>query len=161
MQQVLLLRHLGLWYWWPQLSAAGPPLTSRLMVLMTLVVCSRSSWTWLSAAGPPPQTSRLMVLMTLVVCSRSSWSPRAFLREWLLEASAVSVVPSSPSSSVVFSFNTLKALTLLVHAVLFWCFHNPPNSDTDHRIFNMHMWSFCMPIHTGGLQFIVSSKGLL
>ena len=22
--------------------------------------------------------------------------------------------------------------------VLFWCFHNPPNSDMDYRIFNVH-----------------------
>ena len=28
---------------------------------------------------------------------------------------------------------------LLVHAGLFCCFHNSPNSDTDYRIFNVHM----------------------
>ena len=29
----------------------------------------------------------------------------------------------------------------------FWCFHNPPNSDMDSRIFSAHVWSFCMHIH--------------
>ena len=30
------------------------------------------------------------------------------------------------------------------------CFHNPPNSDMDYRIFNVCMWSFlCVRIHTG------------
>ena len=33
---------------------------------------------------------------------------------------------------------------LLVHAGLFWWFHNPPNSDMDYRIFNVRMCSFCM-----------------
>ena len=42
-------------------------------------------------------------------------------------------------------------LTLLVHAGLFWCFQNPPNSDMDYRISNMRMWSFCMHIHPGDL----------
>ena len=31
--------------------------------------------------------------------------------------------------SIVSSFNIMKTLTLLVHAGLFCCFHNPPNSD--------------------------------
>ena len=35
---------------------------------------------------------------------------------------------------------------LCVHAGLFWCFHNPPNSDVDCRICNVRMWSFCMYI---------------
>ena len=37
------------------------------------------------------------------------------------------------------NFNILKTLTLLVHAWLFWCFHNPPNSNMDYRIFNVRM----------------------
>ena len=36
-------------------------------------------------------------------------------------------------------FNTLKDLTHLVYAGLFWCFHNSLNSDLDYRIFNVHM----------------------
>ena len=40
-----------------------------------------------------PQTSRLMVLMKLVVCSRSSFHTRAFLQVWFLGASAVPVLP--------------------------------------------------------------------
>ena len=41
-----------------------------------------------------------------------------------------------------------KLMTLLVRTGVFWCFHNPPNSDMDYRIFNMQMWSFCLRIHT-------------
>ena len=33
---------------------------------------------------------------------------------------------------------------------IFLCFHNPPNSDMDCRIFNVRTWSFlCVRIHTG------------
>ena len=28
---------------------------------------------------------------------------------------------------------------------VFLCFHNPPNTDMDYRIFNVHMWSFYTP----------------
>ena len=41
----------------------------------------------------------------------------------------------------------IKTVTLLVHAELFWCFHNPSNSDRDYKIFNM---SIC--VHTGDLS---------
>ena len=34
------------------------------------------------------------------------------------------------------------------------CFHNPPSSDMDYGIFNVHMWSLCMRIT--GLHFLVS-----
>ena len=37
----------------------------------------------------------------------------------------------------VSNFSIMKTLTLLVHAGLFWCFHNPPNSNLDYRIFNV------------------------
>ena len=40
---------------------------------------------------------------------------------------------------IVSNLNTLKTLTLLAHAGLFWCFHSPPNSDVDYRIFNARM----------------------
>ena len=40
---------------------------------------------------------------------------------------------------IVSNVSVLKTLTLLVHAGLFWCFHNPPNCDIDYRIFNMRM----------------------
>ena len=33
---------------------------------------------------------------------------------------------------IVSSFNFLTILTLSVHALLFWCFHNPQNSDVDY-----------------------------
>ena len=45
-----------------------------------------------------------------------------------------------------------------MHAGLFCCFHSPPNSDMDYRIFNMHMWSFCMHIHTGDLSLYSHPK---
>ena len=38
---------------------------------------------------------------------------------------------------IVSNFNILKTLTLSVHVVFFWCFHNPPNSSTDYRVFNV------------------------
>ena len=34
--------------------------------------------------------------------------------------------------------------TFSVFAVPFCFFHNPPDPDMDYRIFNMHMWYFCM-----------------
>ena len=40
---------------------------------------------------------------------------------------------------VVFNFSIMKTLTLLVHAGLFGCFHSPPNSEMDCRIFNVRM----------------------
>ena len=40
---------------------------------------------------------------------------------------------------------------------MFQCFHNPPNSDMDHWISNVPIWSFCL--HTCGTQiFKVSSE---
>ena len=61
---------------------------------------------------------------------------------------------------IVSNFNILKTLTLLVHAGLFWCVHNPPNSDMDYSSLTcvgdlLHAYT---PV---GPQFIVSSKGLL
>ena len=49
---------------------------------------------------------------------------------------------------IVSNFNMMKTLTLSVHAGLFWCFHSPPHSDVDYRIFNVRMWSCCMRIHS-------------
>ena len=49
-------------------------------------------------------------------------------------------------------FHNVLTQTLLVHARLFSCFHNPPNSDTDYGIFNVHTRSFCMRKHTGDLS---------
>ena len=36
-----------------------------------------------------------------------------------------------------------------VHAWVFLCFHNPPNSDIDYRIFNVRTWSFLLRVHGG------------
>ena len=63
--------------------------------------------------------------------------------------------------SIASSINTWKALTYSVHAGLFECFHNPPNSDMDHRIFNVRMCSCSMREHMGDLGFIVTCEGLL
>ena len=42
---------------------------------------------------------------------------------------------------IVSNLNSLKTLTVtpwlvVVHVGLYWCFHSPPNSDMDYRIFN-------------------------
>ena len=50
---------------------------------------------------------------------------------------------------------------LILHAGLFWCFHNPSNSDTDYRIFNIHVIFFACIYTQGGLCFIDSSKILV
>ena len=34
-----------------------------------------------------------------------------------------------------------------MHAGLFWCFHNPSNSDLDYRIFNMHIYIHVIFLH--------------
>ena len=68
-------------------------------------------------------------------------------------ASAVSLLKSGEQrhiKAINNNFNILKTLTLLVHAGLFWCFHNPLNSDLDYRTFNMCTWSLCMHVHAGG-----------
>ena len=62
---------------------------------------------------------------------------------------------------IVPNFNMMKTVTLLVHAAgLFWCCHNPANSDMDYGIFNMRMWPIVHAYTHGGPRFIVSSKGL-
>ena len=43
-----------------------------------------------------------------------------------------------------------SSVSLLMPAGWFQCHHNPSNSDMDYRIVNMHMWSFCMCMHTVG-----------
>ena len=72
---------------------------------------------------------------------------------------------SSSSSSFSSSVNdhqpqSLTLLSFLVHAGLFLCFHSPPNSDMDDRIFNVCVCDlFCMHIYThGGPRFRVSSE---
>ena len=44
------------------------------------------------------------------------------------------LLPLSVYINILSNFNTLKILTLFVHAGLFWCFHNPPNSDNWHGL---------------------------
>ena len=53
----------------------------------------------------------------------------------------------SSSSSIVSIFSTL-----LVHAGLFWCFHNPPNSGMDYGLFNesMHVYTHGRPLFLDG-----------
>ena len=48
-----------------------------------------------------------------------------------------------------------------VHAGLFECFHYPPNSDADCRIFNMQMCSFLMCIHAENLSLESHPKDFL
>ena len=67
-----------------------------------------------------------------------------------------------PSFRIECPTSTLWRLTLLVHAAgLFWCFHHPPNSDMDYRIFNVCMSFFLHGCTHEGPQFIVSAEGLL
>ena len=51
------------------------------------------------------------------------------------------------------SFNIIKTVTLLVHAGLFWCFHNSSISYMDYNFFNVRMGTFFYRIH-GGPRFI-------
>ena len=59
-------------------------------------------------------------------------------------------------TNIFFFFRICPSLTFwrlwhfFVHAGLFWCFRNPPNSHMDYRIVNLRMWSFCMHIYTRG-----------
>ena len=55
---------------------------------------------------------------------------------------------------ILSNFNIMKTMTLLVHAGLFWCCHNSPNSDMGYRIFDMHVRSFCVSIDTGDYSLI-------
>ena len=83
------------------------------------------------------------------------------LVRWWLYSLLLEHAWSLSSSSVQAS--TLTILTLLVHAGLFWHFHNPPNSDMDNiYIFNMCYLFVCIYIYThGGPQFTVSSGRFL
>ena len=47
-----------------------------------------------------------------------------------------------------------------VACLMFWCFHNPSNSDMDYRLFNVGIWSLCMRMYTG-LRFLVYFEGIL
>ena len=54
------------------------------------------------------------------------------------------------SFRIVSYFNTVKTLTLSVHAGLFGCLYSPLHSDMDYYgIFNVRRLSFCLHIHTG------------
>ena len=53
-----------------------------------------------------------------------------------------------------------ETLTLLVHAGLFWCFHNPLNFDMNYRIFNVCMWSFCMRVSPVCMWVYTGNLGL-
>ena len=50
----------------------------------------------------------------------------------------VIIFMSSPSFVQCPTLTLLDTVTFLVHARLFWCFHNPPNSDMDYRIFGLN-----------------------
>ena len=72
-------------------------------------------------------------------------------------------------SSLFLSYDLLYSVQLqrdedsdtLVHAGLFWCFHNPLKFNMDYRIFNVRMSSFLHAYAHRGLRFIVSPEGLL
>ena len=61
----------------------------------------------------------------------------------------------------LFNISTLKTLMLLVHAGLLWCFHNPPNSDMDCKVFNLHNYVIFLRGYThAGLWLMVLFKEL-
>ena len=50
-----------------------------------------------------------------------------------------------------------------MHAGLFWCFHNPSNSDIDHKIFIVRMLAYgraASYMNAGDSRFIVSPEAL-
>ena len=60
-------------------------------------------------------------------------------RRFLIDCPAFVSNDSTSFLSLVSSLNMMKTRTLSVPAGLFCCFHNPPNSDMDYRIFNVRM----------------------
>ena len=71
-------------------------------------------------------------------------------------------IHSSKSASlncpVVSNFNILKTLTLLMHAGLFWYFHNPLNSDMNYRIFNVYVIHFECVYTWGTLVYSLTQR---
>ena len=68
-----------------------------------------------------------------------------FLRSSIGGVAYVTVFNSSVTWPATFRLRGYKCICWL-----FLCFHNPPNSDMDYRIFNVSTWSFAwVRIHTG------------
>ena len=86
-------------------------------------------------------------------CWRSCRPKRKFPKaaNWSLSASR-SWLSKCCCSSYAVQCPTLQWLTVLAYAGLFRCFHSPPNSDMDHRIFSMHVGLFFMCMYTGDLR---------
>ena len=70
----------------------------------------------------------------ILICGGANYTSYSVHAEF-----ASSPPPSSFVGIVSSGFNTLKIRTLLVHAGLFGCFHNPTNSDMNHRSFKVRM----------------------
>ena len=96
-------------------------------------------------------------LVVWAIAADGGTTPLPDLRGRTSELYATSVYSSS-SSCVVSNINVIKTLTLLVHAGIFWRFHNPKNSDMDYMIFILSMWSFYMHRHTGNLDLLSHPK---
>ena len=122
---------------------------------LTLLVHAGLSWCFHN----PPNSDTDHRIFTMRMSSFCGWQRRGswvYPNRQKMEGQVISyptVTHNNTDGSSVFfriasNFNSLKTLTLLVHAGLSWCFHNPPNSDTVHRIFTMRMSSFCLLIHT-------------
>lgn len=86
-----------------------------------------------------------------VPCTLKEWRRADIVVTQLTGSQLVDNFANRKASFILSSFNSLKTLFALVHADLFWCFHNPPNSETDYRILNVRMWPFCTRIDTGDL----------
>ena len=72
------------------------------------------------------------------------------LKKGEISVTMVYLLPSFSFCMVSTSTLWGLSLTFLAHAGLIWCFHNPQNSDMNHMIFTLRMWSFfCMVLKKG------------
>ena len=103
-----------------------------------------------------------------VVRLRFTW-PRSYFRKSDLSVAASSDMDPVPFILFLPSTHNVhlqqpKTLKRLVHAGLFWCFHNPPNSDVDQKSLTCIIINYAIFWHVyihGWPRFMVSSEGLL
>ena len=106
----------------------------------------------------------LVVFVSLCLCDCIPFNCRNINLRWSTGYTSYSVhaefASSPPPSSFVgivsSGFNTLKIRTLLVHAGLFGCFHNPTNSDMNHRSFKAAYVIFLRACTQGGPRGFIS-----
>ena len=118
------------------------PLLASAAVLTGLSSSAHERWAPLvrTAPGHPPHRDHATAVWSLAFGHPAPSPVDHFL--FHIKQQAVARVQTLPFIFVctVFGFNPLKTPTLLVQAGLFWCFHNPPKSDADYRIFTKCMF---------------------